>query len=433
MFDVRWLNIAIELWGAALCLVFIACTFLLGEASKRYRRPVIGMLAMSFATSACDAVAGICRGVPGGVAWAGTHVGNFAAFAAGFLLMGFVTSYLGARIADAGGPDLRRWRTAVWASAALMCLLAALGAFYYIDDANVYHRSGWHWVGQAFLIAVNACNAALLWFNRKRLGRSAAVCLLFYTLLPLAASLLQAFVYGLSFQGIALVLGVVVLFFELQQHASRVLVESAEELAAARAEASEGRIAVMVAQMQPHFLFNTLDTIYGLTQEDPGAAGRAIASFSRYLRANLASLGKAEPVPVGQEMEHVRTYLELERASDPGRVAYEFDVQATGFRVPALSVQTLAENAVRHGLEGKAEGGTVTVRTRELPGEFTVEVADDGIGFDVAAADGDGAHVGIANTRSRLAAMCGGTLEVASEPGAGTVAVMHIPRQVEAR
>ena len=234
-------------------------------------------------------------------------------------------------------------------------------------------------------------------------------------------------------QGIALVLGVVVLFFELQQHASRVLVESAEELAAARAEASEGRIAVMVAQMQPHFLFNTLDTIYGLTQEDPGAAGRAIASFSRYLRANLASLGKAEPVPVGQEMEHVRTYLELERASDPGRVAYEFDVQATGFRVPALSVQTLAENAVRHGLEGKAEGGTVTVRTRELPDEFTVEVADDGIGFDVAAADGDGAHVGIANTRSRLAAMCGGTLEVASEPGAGTVAVMHIPRQVEAR
>ena len=427
--EIRDLNISIELWSVAFCAVCIVCCLMLVRVRSRQRTLIVTGLALELLAAGCDALAGIFRGQEGQLAWAATHVGNAASFVACFFLLATLTSYLCLRIADAGGPDSRRWKTAVWVLAAVMSALTLVGAHFYIDGANVYHRGAGYWMIPAYVIAVNGVNAVLALWSRRQLGGTALVCILFYTLAPVAAAVAQALFYGIDLVIVTAVLGFVVIFLEMQSHTYRALVERTEELAASRVEVSEGRIAVMVAQMQPHFLFNTLDTIYGLTQEDADAAGDAIASFSRYLRANLASLGKSEPVPVEDEMEHVRTYLELERASDPRRVEFELDVRAAGFKVPALSVQTLAENAVRHGLEGKMEGGTVVVRTRETPDEYIVEVSDDGIGSDAVAADADeGSHVGIVNTRSRLSAMCGGTLEIASEPGAGTTAVMHIPK-----
>lgn len=236
------------------------------------------------------------------------------------------------------------------------------------------------------------------------------------------------FFYGLNFVIIAGVLGLIVVFFEMQQHSSRMLVERTEALARSQMEVSESRIAVMVSQIQPHFLFNTLDTIYGLVDEDTGLAKKAIASFSRYLRMNLDSLKHTSPVPVEREMEHVRTYLELERMSDEGRLSYDLDVQATGFLVPALSVQTLAENAVKHGLGSREHGGHIVIRTREQMNEHTVAVIDDGIGFDVGSSEDGDMGIGIANTRARLETMCGGTLDITSKPGVGTSVIMHIPK-----
>ena len=183
----------------------------------------------------------------------------------------------------------------------------------------------------------------------------------------------------------------------------------------------------MVSQIQPHFLFNTLDTIYGLVDEDTEKAKEAIASFSRYLRGNLDSLKHVTPVPIEREMEHVRTYLELERMSDEGRLDYEFDIQATGFLVPALAVQTLVENAVKHGLGERENGGSVIVRTREQATVYTVAVIDNGVGFDVESLRED-QGVGIANTRARLASMCGGELDVHSEPGVGATVVLYVPK-----
>lgn len=305
--------------------------------------------------------------------------------------------------------------------------LTLLGAFYHIDEANVYHRSDWYVLSQGFVLLVSSVNGVRVWLCRRSLGELTVACLLFLCLIPALSAVAQTFVYGVNFNVVASVMGTAVVFLEMQWHSSRMLQRRTEELAAARVEASESRIQAMVSQIQPHFLFNTLDTIYGLVDEDQNLAKEAIASFSRYLRTNLDSLRHARPVPIEREMEHVRTYLELERMSDEDRLTYELDMQATGFGVPALSVQTLAENAVKHGLGGRERGGHVTVRTREHLGEYIVAVIDDGVGFteeDVAESKG----VGIANTRGRIAAMCGGTLEVTSEPGRGTTAILHVPK-----
>lgn len=430
--EVRELNISIELWSMAVCAVCFVCCLLLLRAGGRQRVLIIAGLALEFVAAGCDAMAGIFRGQEGEAAWAATHVGNAASFIAYFFLLATLTSYLCLRIEEAGGPRHRWWEGGVWALAAVMSVLTLAGVHFYIDGANVYHRGAGYWMIPAYVVAVNGVNAALAVKARRELGATALACILFYTLAPVIAAAVQAVFYGVNMVIVAAVLGFVVIFLEMQAHTYKTLVDRTEELARTREQAANDRIAATASQIQPHFLFNTLDTIYVLTGDDPGAAREAIAAFSRYLSTNLESLNKTAPVPVETEMRHVRTYLELERTTDPGRVAYDLDVEATGFRVPALSVQTLAENAVKHGIGAKAEGGTVRVRTRELEDEFTVEVCDDGVGFDPGTAPADErAHVGIENTRARLADMCGGTLEVASAPGEGTRAVIHVPKNGE--
>ena len=434
MFSVRELNVAIELWSVAFCVIGIVCAVLFARSDERYRNVFIKGFSLELVAAGADSLAGVFRGQEGTLAWVMTHLGNYATFIANFLLVLVVTAYLTLRVEEIEGSSYRNWRIAVTVTACMMSVLTLCGAFFYIDDANLYNRTDWFWVSSAYAVIVNCANAGIAIGYRRELGRSGLACMLFYTLGPLFASVLQAFVYGLNFVIIAGVLGLIVVFMEMQSHSARVLVDQTEELARSQVEVSESRIAVMVSQIQPHFLFNTLDTIYGLCDEDPELAKEAIASFSRYLRTNLDSLKRMAPVSIEKEMEHVRTYLELERMSDEDRLEYELDIQATGFNVPTLSVQTLVENAVKHGLGGRERGGKVTVRTRERQGEYTVAVIDNGVGFDPEAipASAGREQVGLANTRARLAAMCNATLEIVSNPGVGTSVIMHIPKSMEA-
>lgn len=428
LFGVRELNVAIELWGVAFCAIGIVCVQLFSRIEGRRRSLLLAGFATELVASGGDALAGLFRGQAGSLAWAMVRVGNYATFIGNFVLVAVLTSYLCSRIEDAGGASYSSWRTIVTVSTCIMCALTLAGTFFSIDESNLYRRSELYWVTIAFVLAVEGGNEALVMRNEGLFSFPGLSCLLFYTLGPIVAAIAQAAVYGLNFVIIAGVMSLVVVFFEMQQLTMRTLQERTEELARSRLEVSESRITVMVSQIQPHFLFNTLDTIYGLVDEDKEKTKEAIASFSRYLRTNLDSLKHTTPVPIEREMEHVRTYLELERMSDEGRLEFEFDLQAGGFRVPALSVQTLAENAVKHGLDGREHGGKVIVRTRERVGEYTVAVIDDGVGFDV----GEGARsdgIGLSNTRARLSAMCGGTLDVTSEPGVGTTVVMHVPKE----
>lgn len=428
MFDIRTLNISIELWGAAFCVIGIMCLVLFGRPIERYRALIGAGFASGFISSCGDALAGFFRGGTGDLAWAMTHIGNNANYIANFILIAILTAYLCARIKDAGGASYRPWLIGVCVSSAVMCTLTLLGVFFYIDDNNFYHRSDWYWVASVYAAFVFIINAAITLVNRRLLGNQAFGCLLFYSVAPALAMGVQIVVYGLNFASLAVALSLAVVLVEMQARSSEALIEQAEELAQTRIEVSDSRIKVMVSQIQPHFLFNTLDTIYGLCDEDKELAKEAIASFSRYLRTNLDSLSRSTPVPIETELEHVRTYLELERMSDEGKIAYELDVQASNFSVPALSVQTLAENAVKHGIGKREEGGNVVVQTREHPDEFTVTISDDGVGFAQDEQSETGSGVGIANTRARLEAMCSGTLEVESEPGVGTTIVMHIPK-----
>ena len=129
-------------------------------------------------------------------------------------------------------------------------------------------------------------------------------------------------------------------------------------------------------------------------------------------------------------MEHVQCYLAIEKKRFGDRVNVTYDIQEEDFLIPALTLQPLVENAVKHGLCKKENGGTVQIRTERKQDNIYITVADDGAGYDSTVVERDGKnHVGIGNVRSRLQSMCRGTLEIKSSPGKGTIAVITLPQK----
>ena len=195
------------------------------------------------------------------------------------------------------------------------------------------------------------------------------------------------------------------------------------------AELKESRVAIMLSQIQPHFIYNTLGTIERMCLKDPQKANELVRNFSLYLRGNFSELDSVTPIRFTEELKHVEHYANIEKVRFPD-MTITYEVEATDFTLPALSVQPLVENAIKHGLMRLETGGTVVVRSYETPTHFCVEVKDDGVGFNTNLPIDEKKHVGLRNIRGRLNAMVDGDLILESKPGSGTKAVIMIPKEV---
>lgn len=196
-------------------------------------------------------------------------------------------------------------------------------------------------------------------------------------------------------------------------------------------ELYEAKVSVMVSQIQPHFMYNALSSIAMMCTIDPKTARDATVTFAKYLRGNMDSIRQTKPVPFTQELEHLKKYLYIEKLRFGDMLNIDYDIQTTDFVLPQLSIQPLVENAVKHGVGMKKEGGTVTISTRETEDAFEVIISDDGVGFDTSAEKKDDgrSHVGMENTRKRIREMCGGEVKIESKVGEGTVATVVLPKE----
>ena len=192
---------------------------------------------------------------------------------------------------------------------------------------------------------------------------------------------------------------------------------------------AEQRISLMLSQIRPHFLYNTLGSIEALCERDPKAAKLATRKFSRYLRGNMDSLGEEKLISFEKELQHTRLYLELEQIRFGDALRIEYDIGVHDFFLPPLTLEPIAENAVKHGIRMKADGrGTVSISANERENHYEIRVEDDGPGYNPEKASTDGPHIGIRNVRERLQRICGGTLMIAPAEGQGTVVTILLPK-----
>ena len=192
---------------------------------------------------------------------------------------------------------------------------------------------------------------------------------------------------------------------------------------------AEQRIQIMMSQIKPHFLYNALGTIEDLCGMDPQKAQETTVKFSQYLRGNMDSISKTEPIPFEEELAHTKLYLDMEQVRFGRDLHIRYEIHCSAFSLPALTLEPLAENAVQHGIREKPDGrGTVTILSRDAGDHYEVSVTDDGLGFDPAALSDDGTHIGISNVRDRVEKMCSGALQIQSGTGKGTTATILIPK-----
>ena len=297
------------------------------------------------------------------------------------------------------------------------------GFFYTIDRANIYHRQTgiiWHFV---IMVVEFTVGVYVLIRFRGVLSRRSLLAFTAFAVLFGTAFALQVLFSKVYFITAASAFSIVVLFLYVN-------VENAELHYQNERTIEKLKIDMMLSQIQPHFLFNSLTTIKHLCRMDPATAEEAVTKFSVYLRGNMDSLTAEKPIEFSEELKHTRAYLALEKLRFGDDLTVAEHIGCTSFRLPALTLQPIVENAVRHGIRETDEGkGTITISANEYNDRYEITVTDDGNGFDPLASNDDtGSHLGIRNVRYRLEHICGGSLSIESEPGHGTAATISVPK-----
>lgn len=293
---------------------------------------------------------------------------------------------------------------------------------FFTSIGGVYTRQNAMIVSQIYQFILFAVIFVVAVFNKK-LNIREKLAFALYCLLPLVAIVLQNIFKGYAIAYLSIIVSIEILFFFLG-------VERNLELAKEEEKLKDAQIKVMLSQIQPHFIYNSLSSISTLITIDPEKAQRGLDDFTEYLRSNLSSLTENRLISFEDELQHIQTFLALEELRFPDRIKVIYDLKVTDFMVPPLIVQPLVENAVKHGILQRIKGGTITLKSHEETDAFVVEIIDDGVGFDMKEVDfASNKHFGLANISYRVSRMTDGKLMIESAPGKGTKATVRFKKE----
>ncbi|MGB4984797.1 MAG: histidine kinase [Erysipelotrichaceae bacterium] len=296
------------------------------------------------------------------------------------------------------------------------------GYIFFVNESG-YQRGNLFWVSQFVPTFCYLLFTILVIVYHKKLKLREVVFFLLYIFVPLGGGALQMFMRGIAVVNIGVALALLFILVNIQFERELLIKQQEQELV-------DLHVDIMLSQIQPHFLYNTLTTIRQLCDINPQLAKDAILDFSYFLRGNMDSLQSKDPIPFTQELSHTQHYLRLEQQRFVGRLKIEIKTTIVDFKLPPLTLQPLVENAVRHGIVKKEESGTVIIETQETNNDYIVIVSDDGVGFDHKSfTENDHSHIGLSNVRQRLKASCNGQLIINSVIGKGTTATIILPKK----
>lgn len=433
-------NISMEFWGCLLSLLIVIYILQEKRPWSPRSRAFCRMALCQAAIMLCDALAYLCEGRPSFSCRRVVVAGNFLVFLLGYVMLVLFTRYLTVYLQESG-PVTQVPFHIIRILALIGVALAIISQFnhmYYVIDAeNRYIRRELFPLSTLIALLGMCVNAGFLIACHKRIDPHDKKVFLIYFLIPMAAMAAQSFVFGLALMNFANTVALVVVFLFIQMNYARqtirqqeLLLQQKAALADSQTKLAQTRMDLMRSQIQPHFIYNTLGTISELCLSQPEKAAEIAQEFSQYLRGNFDELESRTPIRLSREIKHVRHYTAIEHVRFPD-MDIQFDLQSREFFLPALSIQPLVENAIKHGLMGLESGGCVVISTFETADSYCVSVRDNGVGFDTTAplSTLGRKHLGISNIRERVETMCGGSLTIESAPGYGTTALISIPKE----
>jgi sensor histidine kinase YesM len=213
---------------------------------------------------------------------------------------------------------------------------------------------------------------------------------------------------------------------------SYIVADQLERAQIREAENAQLKIDILMAQIRPHFLINSLTSIKYLIAYDAKKADEAMISIIKYLRHNIDSLMTDRMSPFKDELEHVKAYLELQILRFGDELKVEYDLECTDFTIPSLTLLPLVANAVSYGIRRNEDrSGCVIIRSREYDDRIEVSVEDDGPGFvpDTLPDDEEKSQIGMRNVRERIERVAGGKLIIESIQDKGTTSTIKLPHE----
>ena len=349
------------------------------------------------------------------IRWIAYHV----CYASAFPLLIFYSTYLISYINE-DPKELKRYAMLVGGLSMDGLLLVVISIITANSETNPWHLSEYPWLYFFFLAMPMMLVITIILNFRKVLTNRKAIFFLVYELLVAATVVFDTIVGEITLAHVVTTFCLLHIYITVQIDYEK---QQEERLL-------QQRISVMLSQIQPHFLFNALTSIRALCRTDARKAEQALTNFTRYLRGNLNSLNTTGCIPFSQELEHTKHYVDLEKVRFGKDLTVLFNTPVTQFFLPPLTLEPVVENAVRHGVMQRHSGGTVVIMTAEDEENVRVSVVDNGVGFDVSLLAGPaGEHIGLWNVRERLAAICGGKMEVQSSPNLGTTVTLIIPKE----
>ena len=323
------------------------------------------------------------------------------------------------------------------------CLLLFAGSmffddFYLITPDLQYYRGPLYPIITLPMISIILLNLAGVLRRRNRLSHKTYVSFL-AAILPITVALLvHLFVDVFPLIDICIVISGLAMHsliasdqIEQDMRCQKEILQQQQEITRQQCEIANQHASILVLQMRPHFIYNTMTSIYCLCSQDPEKAQQVVMDFTTYLRKNFNALASAEPIPFTSELEHTRAYLAVEQVQYPQSLFVEYDTPHTFFRVPPLTLQPIVENAVKHGRDPYAGPLRISIQTRKTASGSEITVSDNGRGF--VHADNGEPHIALKNIRQRLEIMCGGHLAITPNEGGGTVVTVTIPAAPDKR
>ncbi len=428
-----FIQIVIELWNSVFLMLMIFSLIIKKPRAKQeltknieipYTKEILIFYNLIFLYNLCNVISILSTGSNAVISYWLVRIFDFLYYVIGAFQTLFFLQLIKKYIAEKNGFTLlRKAVSAVQLLHVPALLLLAVtpftGALYSFDELNRYVRGPlfiwWHIttiISFLFIILVYIV-------ERKNTDIFLRQIIVTATVIPLAGFIINTVRSDLSFNNICVSITALIIFLFYEKHKTDVTVRTFHELDLLQTQLVEKKLAleqsknaVLMAQIQPHFINNSLMALRSRCRDYPDLY-RSITQFSQYLRSHFEAIGDTKMISFEREMENVEAYLDLERENYGDRLQVEYNIECDDFLIPALSVQPLVENAVRHGIGTYEQGGTVYIKAFKKNEKICIEIIDDGSGqSSITEQQEKRRGIGIENVRSRLRTIDIGELEI---------------------
>ena len=422
-------NLIIEIAGIMICLFALITIWYSPNRyteAKRYMTVAFGSM---LAYNICLLFLEFTQATPGGSWRTGVLLSGFGTYLFPLITAYFISLFVAEMVGES--EEQRRWLfhvLSILMAVEGIAILAAqiTGNLVLADEAGRFSYGAASVMGYLVTSAFMVIDMLMILRLGQNLTLRQRIAFISYLSLPILSLLIRRFWPGVYVVALSTCISMMIMLIVVVDEQSKSLRQ--QEL-----DNEQLKVDLMLSQIQPHFLFNVLYVIQEICLVDAETASKAISDFSRYLRHNMDSISINRPIPFKEELEHVRHYVSLQQLRFGDALDVRYELRCMEFELPTLTLQPLVENAIRYGVRKSADGeGTVTIRTEEFPDHYELHVMHDGPGFGPdQLPERAVSHMGLKNVRGRLERICGGELNIKSEPGKGTDAAIVLPKKTK--